>query len=398
MTVSIALSGKPNTGKSTFFKAATLIDVEIANYPFTTVGANLGITYVRVPCPCTELSVKCGKCIKGARFVPVELIDVAGLVPEAHKGKGLGNAFLDNVRQSEAIVNVIDASGGTDIEGNPIGVGMRDPLADVDFLHHEITMWLFGIIQKNWNRLARKSQSEEKIEHLLAVQLAGTNVNEHEIKSSIIKLGLSNKPINWTEADLLNFSHEIRKISKPMIVAANKKDIAPMQNLQRLLALSDYVVLTSAEAELALRIAHKNGLIDYIPGDTHFNIITSVNEPQRKGLEKISKLIANDGTGVQTCINSAIFDVLDYIVVYPVEDENKLTDSYGNVLPDAFLMKRGQTAKDLAYRVHSDIGNGFLFAIDVRSKKRLGENYVLSNGDVIKITSSTKHKKVSTKQ
>lgn len=394
MMVSIALSGKPNTGKSTFFKAATLLDVEIANYPFTTVGANRGITYVRVPCPCTELNVKCGNCIKGARFVPVELIDVAGLVPEAHKGKGLGNAFLDNVRQSEAIINVIDASGGTDKEGNPIGVGMCDPLEDVDFLHHEITMWLFGIIQKNWNRLARKSQSEEKIEHLLAVQLAGLNVTEHEIKSSIIKLGLSNKPINWTEKDLLDFSREIRKISKPMIVAANKKDIAPVQNLQRLLALSDHVILTSAEAELALRIAHKNGLVDYIPGDTHFNIISSVNEEQRKGLEKISKLIAKGGTGIQTCINSAVFDVLDYIVVYPVEEENKLTDSYGNVLPDAFLMKRGQTAKDLAYRVHTDIGNGFLFAIDVRSKKRLGENYVLSNGDVIKITSSTKHKKV----
>jgi ribosome-binding ATPase YchF (GTP1/OBG family) len=393
MTVSIALSGKPNTGKSTFFKAATLVDVEIANYPFTTVGANLGITYVRVPCPCTGLRVKCGNCIKGARFVPVELIDVAGLVPEAHKGKGLGNAFLDNIRQSEAIINVIDASGGTDIDGNPIGVGMRDPLEDVDFLHHEITMWLFGIILKNWNRLARKSQSEEKIEHLLAVQLAGTNVNEREIKSSIIKLGLSNKPSNWTEADLLNFSHEIRKISKPMIVAANKKDIAPVQNLQRLLALSDYIVLTSAEAELALRVAHKNGLIDYIPGDTYFNIISSVNEQQRKGLEKISKLIAKEGTGVQTCINSAVFDVLDYIVVYPVEDENKLTDSYGNVLPDAFLMKKGQTVKDLAYRVHTDIGKGFLYAIDVRSKKRLGENYVLSNDDVIKITSSTKHKK-----
>jgi hypothetical protein len=393
MTVSIALAGKPNTGKSTFFKAATLADVEIANYPFTTISANIGITHVRVTCPCKELAVRCENCIKGARFVPVELIDVAGLVPEAYKGRGLGNAFLDDLRQSEVIINVIDMSGGTDIEGKPIGVGMHDPLDDVDLLDQELTMWLYGIIQRNWARLTRKAQLEEKIEHLLAMQLAGTNVNEHQIKSSIIKLGLLDKPPSrWTEAAIRDLSREIRKISKPMIVAANKKDIAPAQNLERLAVLKDHVVKTSAEAELALRLAHKNRLIDYIPGDTHFNIIGTVSDQQKKGLKKILTLIAKDGTGVQTCINSAVFDVLDYIVVYPVEDENKLTDSNGNVLPDALLMKRGQTVRDLAYRVHTDIGMGFLYAVDARSKKRLGEHYVLVNGDVIKITSTAKHK------
>ena len=393
MTVSIALAGKPNTGKSTFFKAATLADVEIANYPFTTINANIGITHVRVICPCDELAVKCKNCIKGARFVPVELVDVAGLVPEAYKGRGLGNAFLDDLRQSEVIINVIDISGGTDIEGKPIGVGMHDPLDDVELLDKELTMWLCGIIQRNWARLARKTQLEEKIEHLLAIQLAGTNVNEHQIKNSIIKLGLLDKPPSkWTEAEICNLSYEIRKISKPMVVAANKKDIAPVQNLERLVLLKDRVIKTSAEAELALRLANKNRLIDYIPGDKHFKIIGAVSDQQKKGLEKILTLIAEEGTGVQTCINSAVFDVLDYIVVYPVEDENKLTDSNGNVLPDAFLMKRGQTVKDLAYKVHTDIGIGFLYAIDARNKKRLGEHHVLSNGDVIKIASTAKHK------
>jgi ribosome-binding ATPase YchF (GTP1/OBG family) len=209
----------------------------------------------------------------------------------------------------------------------------------------------------------------------------------------MIKLGLLDKPSSsWTEADIRNLSHEIRKISKPMIIAANKKDIAPAQNLERLAVLKGHVTETSAEAELALRFAHKNGLIDYIPGDTHFEVIGQVSDQQRKGLEKILPLIAKDGTGVQTCINSAVFDVLDYIVVYPVEDEHKLTDSDGNILPDAFLMKKGQNAKDLAYRVHTDIGTGFLYAIDARSKKRLGEHHVLLNGDVIKIASTAKHK------
>ncbi|HXY88124.1 MAG TPA: redox-regulated ATPase YchF [Candidatus Acidoferrales bacterium] len=393
MTVSIALAGKPNTGKSTFFKAATLADAEIANYPFTTIKANIGITHVRVICPCDELAVKCENCIKGARFVPVELVDVAGLVPEAYKGRGLGNAFLDDLRQSEVIINVIDISGGTDIEGKPIGVGMHDPLDDVELLDKELTMWLYGIIQRNWARLARTTQLEEKIEHLLAIQLAGTNVNEHQIKNSIIKLGLLDKPPSkWTEAEIRNLSYEIRKISKPMVVAANKKDIAPVQNLERLVLLKNRVITTSAEAELALRLAHKNRLIDYIPGDKHFKVIGAVSDQQKKGLEKILTLIAEEGTGVQTCINSAVFNVLDYIVVYPVEDENKLTDSNGNVLPDAFLMKRGQTVKDLAYKVHTDIGMGFLYAIDARNKKRLGEHHVLSDGDVIKIASTAKHK------
>ena len=393
MTVSIALAGKPNTGKSTFFKAATLADAEIANYPFTTIKANIGITHVRVICPCDELAVKCENCIKGARFVPVELVDVAGLVPEAYKGRGLGNAFLDDLRQSEVIINVIDISGGTDIEGKPIGVGMHDPLDDVELLDKELTMWLYGIIQRNWARLARTTQLEEKIEHLLAIQLAGTNVNEQQIKNSIIKLGLLDKPPSkWTEAEIRNLSYEIRKISKPMVVAANKKDIAPVQNLERLVLLKNRVITTSAEAELALRLAHKNRLIDYIPGDKHFKVIGAVSDQQKKGLEKILTLIAEEGTGVQTCINSAVFNVLDYIVVYPVEDENKLTDSNGNVLPDAFLMKRGQTVKDLAYKVHTDIGMGFLYAIDARNKKRLGEHHVLSDGDVIKIASTAKHK------
>jgi len=393
MTVSIALAGKPNTGKSTFFKAATLADAEIANYPFTTIKANIGITHVRVICPCDELAVKCENCIKGARFVPVELVDVAGLVPEAYKGRGLGNAFLDDLRQSEVIINVIDISGGTDIEGKPIGVGMHDPLDDVELLDKELTMWLYGIIQRNWARLARTTQLEEKIEHLLAIQLAGTNVNEQQIKNSIIKLGLLDKPPSkWTEAEIRNLSYEIRKISKPMVVAANKKDIAPVQNLERLVLLKNRVIKTSAEAELALRLAHKNRLIDYIPGDKHFKVIGAVSDQQKKGLEKILTLIAEEGTGVQTCINSAVFNVLDYIVVYPVEDENKLTDSNGNVLPDAFLMKRGQTVKDLAYKVHTDIGMGFLYAIDARNKKRLGEHHVLSDGDVIKIASTAKHK------
>src|SRR3989338_104438 len=113
----IGLVGAPSSGKSTFFKACTLKDVKIAPYPFTTLEPNEGLAYVRAACPCREKAVNCGKCISGVRFVPIKLWDVAGLVPDAHKGRGRGNAFLSDVMKSDALVHVVDMSGTVDYEG-----------------------------------------------------------------------------------------------------------------------------------------------------------------------------------------------------------------------------------------------------------------------------------------
>lgn len=393
MSLSIALAGKPNTGKSTFFKAATLINVEIANYPFTTINANRGTSHVRVPCPCTQLEARCGHCVGGVRFVPIELVDVAGLVPEAHKGRGLGNAFLDNLRQSEAIINVIDASGGTDIEGNVLGALSHDPLEDVTLLEKEISLWVAGIIEKNWQRLAKKAHLEHNISHVIATQLAGLNIEEYQIKNALMKLGLSDKsPENWERADIINLSQQVRMSAKPIVIAANKKDVASSSNLARIGEVCKDAVATSGEAELALRLAQQKELIAYVPGDTHFAIVASLNQQQTTALERLQKFIEAEGTGVQKCLNTTVFDVLKYIVVYPVEDEHRWSDKQGRVLPDAFLIKEGQTAKDLAFKVHSDIGSGFIYAVDARTKKRLGEHHELQNGDIIKIVATSRAK------
>ncbi len=396
MGISIAIAGKPNSGKTTLFKALTLANVEIASYPFTTIKANHGISHLRVRCVCGELKVKCDKCIDGNRFIPVALVDVAGLVPDAHKGRGLGNAFLDEMRQSEAIIHVVDASGSTDMEGNPVGVSNHDPLNDIDFFEKEVTMWIFGIIKKNWERISRKAMLEEmKIERFIHDQLTGLGISEQHIKNAIARAELDpEKPAKWCEEDLIKFADEVRKISKPLILAANKIDIAPEENLSKLKALEKkgYIVIpTCAAAEVALRLADKSGLIKYLPGDSDFKLLKpeKLTEAQRNALKKLSLLLKKFGsTGAQECLNTVVFKLLNMIVVYPVEDENKYCDKNGNVLPDAFLLRRGSTARDLAYLVHSDLGEGFLYAIDAKTKRRLGEKTALEHNSVVKIVSA----------
>ncbi|MCZ7384976.1 MAG: redox-regulated ATPase YchF [Candidatus Methanoperedens sp.] len=386
MSVSIALAGKPNSGKSTFFKAVTLANVEIANYPFTTIDANHGVAYVRAICPCRELKLDCGNCRDGVRFVPIEMIDVAGLVPDAHKGRGLGNEFLDNLRQAKAIIHVIDASGGTDIEGNPVPVGSHDPLGDIEFLEHEITMWMFGILKRNWERLSRKVQAEGlKLEETIAGQLEGAGITDGHVKTVLTRLKLPrDKPQMWTDEQIIGLSDMLRAESKPLIIAANKIDAASQENIERLVKVGAMPV--SAAAEVALRMADKGGAIKYIPGDADFIESPNLTDAQKEGLQKIRLVMKkNNGTGIQKCINETVFKLLDLVVVYPVEDENRFTDKMGRILPDAFLLKKGSTPKDLAFMVHTDIGKGFLYAVDARTKMRLGDKYELKNGDIVKI-------------
>ncbi len=388
--IEIGIAGKPNSGKSTFFKSATLIDVAIANYPFTTIEPNVGIAHVRVRCVCEELGIKCGKCIDGWRFIPVKLIDVAGLVPEAHKGRGLGNEFLDNLRQSEAIIHVVDSSGSTDEEGNEIGVGQHDPLKDVEFLYKELDMWLFGILKKNWNKIVRRISIEKRDPvKYISEQLAGLGFKEWHVKEAIKEV--KKDVLNFEDEDLLNFARELRKRRMKMVISANKADKAPEKFIESLMKLNEIVIPTSAIYELVLRTAAKNGYIRYLPGDEDFEILKELNEKQKRVLEKIRAFMKKyGGTGVQKVINSVVFDLLNYIVVYPVEDENRFTDTKGNVLPDAFLVKKGTTARDLAYMIHTDIGENFIYAIDAKKKVRIGEDYELKHNDVIKIVSAAK--------
>jgi len=396
----IGIVGKTNTGKSTFFKAATLAEIEIANRPFVTIKPHHGCGFVKIKAVADEFKVKpnpkFGYYLNGYRFVPVDLLDVAGLIPGAHKGLGLGNQFLDDLRQADVLVHVIDASGSSNEVGEPAPPGSYDPANDIKFLEEEIDFWFLGILKKGWERFAKQMQQEHKdIVREIAKQFSGLKITEDIVKDAVKKLNLPvDKVINWTEDNLLEFSRELRKASKPMIIAANKADVEGAdKNIEKLKKeFPDYIIIPcSAESELALREAAKHDLISYVPGENDFKttVDDKLNAQQKKGLEFIKKNVLKKykNTGVQEVLDKAVFELLKYIAVYPVAT-SKLEDKDGNKLPDCHLVPEETTALEFAYRVHSDIGDNFVRAIDLKTKKVIGKDSEVKHRDVIEIVTS----------
>jgi len=397
----LGIVGKPNTGKSTFFSAATLVPVEIASYPFTTIKPNRGIGYLRTPCVHPEFDVKDNPknsiCLDGIRLVPVELIDCAGLVPGAWQGRGLGNQFLDEIRKADALIHIVDAAGATDTEGKMCKPGTHDPVEDVKFLETEMTMWFAQILKRDWPKMARTAESgEEDLASLLETRLSGLAIRRVHIIGALRTTGLNaEKPTFWSDDDLMKFLEELRKISKPMLIAANKIDLPTAEeNAERLKELGYMVIPCCAEAELALRRAAEKNLIGYRPGDRSFTIMKpeELTDAQSKALKMVQEGILQKfgSTGVQEAINMAFFKLLNMIVVYPVEDLERLSDHTGQVLPDAYVVPYGTTARQLAYIVHTELGESFIYAIEAREKKRIGENHVLKDRDVVSIVSAKK--------
>jgi ribosome-binding ATPase YchF (GTP1/OBG family) len=396
----IGIVGKPSCGKSTFFKAATLAEVDIANYPFTTIKPNHAVGYVKVPCAETFFKVKCnprvGYCTNGIRFVPIDLLDVAGLIPGAHKGEGLGLQFMNDLNQADMLVHVIDVSGSINERGEPVEPLSYDPLNDVEFFENELDYWYLEILKKGWEKLARTIQQEKgNTWKALAKQMSGVGPDENMIKEESLKVGLNpDKPSEWKDEELLKLARALRKKTKPIIIAANKADIPGAEkNVLRLKEKFPHytVIPCSAEGELALREAAKHGLINYTPGEKDFSIVneTALNEKQKKALSFIKSGILEkyNSTGVQDVLNSCVFDTLKMIAIFP-GGLNKLTDQYGNVLPDCFLIKDGSSAVDFAYKIHTDLGNKFIRAIDVKRKLTVGRDHKLKNYDVVEIVAN----------
>lgn len=389
---SLGLAGKPNAGKSTFYQAATRADVDIANYPFTTIEPNRGVTYARTTCPCLDRDDRCDAplCRDGKRYVPVELLDVAGLVPGAHQGRGLGNQFLDALMDADVILNVIDASGATNEEGEPVEPGSYDPRKEADFIETELDQWLTGIITNNWETIERRSRAPDfEFEEEITRILSGLGATESDITACLRTIEYDPDPIVWEDADRERLARELRRRTKPILLVANKVDIADDATLARLDDVDKPVIPATASGELALRSGEERGAIRYDPGDPSFEIVGEISDQQRSGLETIRRVMnAHGGTGVQRAIDTAVYDLLDHVTVFPVENESRWTDSSGTVLPDAVLLPTGSTPRDLAFAIHSDIGEGYHHAIDARTGRRIGDAHELEEGDVIKIVST----------
>ena len=393
----VGVVGKANVGKSTFFKASTLAEVEIANYPFATIDPNTGVGHVKVKDPAIDFdkvsNPRNGFVINDSRFIGVQMIDVAGLVPGAHLGHGMGNQFLDDLRQADVLIHVIDVAGTTNEKGESINPGEYDPANDVKFLEVELDMWYLGILKKGWEKFARTVMQEKREIHLaLGKQLSGLKVTEDMVGDAIKELGLDkDKPSAWEEDDLKRIATILRKKTKPMIIACNKIDVpGAKDNYEKLkLEFTDHTFIAcSAESELALREAAKAELIEYVPGEETFLNLNEekMNEKQKAALNFIRENILEKfgTTGVQQTLDKAVFELLEYIAIFP-GGVSKLEDSEGRCLPDCFLMPPKTTALDFAYKLHTDFGKKFICAKDVRTKMTVGKEHLLKHLDIVEI-------------
>lgn len=399
MTFTVGIVGKPSSGKTTFLNAACLTNAKVSEIPFTTIEPNKGVSYVKTECICKELNVidnpKNSFCIDGYRFIPINLLDVAGLVPDAHKGKGLGNKFLNDLVIADVLLHIVDITGALDKSGKMVSMGENDPYEDILFLENEIDLWFKEIIEReDWNKFTRGLLSEKKnVIDALHERLSGIKINKKQISLALKNSNLETKnPLEWTNQDILMFSKKLRAIAKPIMIIANKidKEISE-KNLNELRSKYHGTIFPcSALAEQVLRKYHDDKIIEYLPGSTDFNILNQekLSSKEFETLKKIKDkiLIPYQGTGIQKVLNFASFNVSNQICVYPVSDINTYSDNKNNVLPDAFLVEKGTLLREFVRdKIHSDLAKNFIFGIDARTKKRLGENYELKHNDIIKI-------------
>ena len=394
--MTIGIVGKTNTGKTTLFNAATLLNAKISNFPFTTKEPNIGTAYVCDVCVCKELGVKDNPlnstCIDGWRYVPVKIIDVPGLVKDAWMGRGLGNQFLSVIGQADALIHVVDASGSIDADGKITQPGSGNPVQDAIDVEMEIDRWIAEIIVRNRQFIIREALSSSLVE-AIAKSLSGVKANPLQVFQALEKSELKDVPFaKWDLNQTIKFAAFLLPLIKPTLIIANKMDILTSENYLGM--LTEYygrslVAACSAEAELVLRRAEKMGLLQYTPGQEKFRIkenarLTAKQQGALKYIETrvMAKWIS---TGVQQALNTVVFKLLKSNMIYPVSDEFKYTDHHGNVLPDVHLMPDGSTPIDLARNVHTSLVENYILAIDAKTGVRLPKDYNLRHKDVIKI-------------
>ncbi|KAJ2371942.1 hypothetical protein IW150_004361 [Coemansia sp. RSA 2607] len=379
----IACVGKPSAGKSSFLNAVTDASAKVGNYPFTTIEPNQGVAYYAMPCPCKtyNLSAQCkprhGTCKNGTRHVPVRLLDVAGLVPGASEGLGLGNQFLDDLRQADALIHVVDASGTTDAQGKE--TRGYDPLDDVQWLRSEIEQWVLGNVERKWGGTVRRHVATRAAPlDTLHAQLAGYGTRRDVVQRALDEVagevGLSLE--SWDVQARRRFISAFLDHRFPTIVALNKidmpdadKNIAAIMRRYRQPSgthtlrdgISEHnIVLSSALAECFLRKMAAQKYILYEPGSDDFQThdevedLRPVDEKVRRRLENIRDLVLfrYGSTGVQDVVGRAV-EALRYVPVFPVKSLVNFGASSGGAFRDCVLVRPGTTVREFARSLHS---------------------------------------------
>ncbi len=403
MTFRIALIGKTNAGKTTIFDTATGINAPIGNYSFTTKEPIVGITYVTSPCVHKEFGVNDNpinsKCIAGWRYIPIELMDMPGLIKGASGGRGLGTKFLAVAATSDAFLHVVDASGSIDEEGKIAEPGSGNPLLDYEEIEGEIIQWYKGILENNMEKIIKKideSKTEMGAFNAIYEVLAGIKVTKDHIMQALNEIGKSPFDIkSMNDQEMWSLASKIREISKPTLVMANKMDVVTSEKGFRDLkeTLKDKIVVpVSGNYELILKKGVERKALEYNAAEENYIVKDAglLRPEEKKALDFVNKFSMKEimRTGIQFAINVATFKLLRMNVVYPVADINKLSDKKGHVLPDAMLVPDGTTVKDLAAQIHTDLAKGLLYAVDARTGLRLPPTYKVKDRDVINIVSA----------
>ena len=403
----IGLIGKTNAGKTTFFNAATLLTAEVSTYPFTTKKPKMGQANVKTICVCKELGVndnpRNSTCIDGSRFIPIQLIDLPGLIKGSWEGKGLGTQFLSVASQADALIHIADASGSVDAEGKLTKPGMGNPVADVYDIEEEIVRWYAKSIDKTLQKIKKPSKKGSPVDQLFAQDLAGMKITPTHIAQALGASSLTDKDLGkWSREDVWSFAKSVREISKPTLIVANKMDIAlGEKNYEKLIKEfgQAFVIAASSDAELALRRAEQSGYVEYVPGEEIFKVKgkSKLTSEQRNALTYVEQRVFSKWirTGVQFALNTCAFKLLGMNVVYPVEDADKFSDRKGMVLPDAFLVPYNASVSDLAAQIHSELARTMIYAIDARTKIRLPTDYKLKDRDVVNIVAAIRRKSSS---
>lgn len=333
--------------------------------------------------------------MNGLRSVPIELLDVAGLVPGAHQGRGLGNKFLDDLRHADALIHVVDVSGTTDAEGK--ATRGYDPSVDIEWLRGEIVRWVEGNLMEKWGSIKRRHVAiKGNAVDTLQGQFSGYGSTRDVVARTLDRIALKEPLEQWSNETVSRVVDQFVEEKFPIVLALNKIDHADAdKNIAKIAKMvpADRMVLCSAISEVFLRKLAKQKYVRYVEGsefvDTREDLIEQ-GEADGGGLkecdEKLKTRIENlkdmvlyrfGSTGVVQVLSRAA-DVLGLVPVFPVKNTHTFgAASTGPVFRDCVLVKKNSTVSDVARKIMGDAPVSF---IEGEGGRRVAEDAIVSVG------------------